>query len=500
MGRIAKKDDMMTDDFPTNQPQEAAIDSANQLELALSPTENRPELDADTPKRRKFPWLLVVLGLLFIGGWVGWQRYQNTQETPQVTPEKTDSGASLPVQVVPAQLAPIQRWVTSPDGEVQVERYKQLIFETSGEITYLAKVNGHYLREGDFVRKGQLLATIDDRKYRSDIRAAAADREVARRNKDQSIAKLRQAQANLEQAQADLDLARVEAKRRQDLYQQGVIPATERDTFNNRVVQAEVAVKVAQEDVKSAQDQVAASRASVQSNQARLNNTVVAREDTQLISPINGVVAYMNIRDGEYWNPSRVQAATTYQQVVESVPIVVVDPSSFEVTLQLSASEGSLIQPNQPVYIALDDDISPAFVEGLDQRSLVSLAKARGTVFSVTPAVTPGGRAVQVRIRITEGRETLRLGARVQAWIAVQSKAQAITLPFGAVIYRGRKAFVFVVNEKNKRVEQREVVLGIEGLDRISIAQGLQPGELVVTEGGNRLVDNSPVEIVNRGR
>ena len=310
---------------------------------------------------------------------------------------------------------------------------------------------------------------------------------------------LRHSQANLKQAKADLALAQVEAKRRLDLFNQGVVPATEKDTYNNRVVQAEVGVQVAQENIKSAQDQVAASQASLQANQARLNNTVVAREDTQLISPMNGVVAYLNIRDGEYWSPNQVQSATTYQEAVESVPIVVVDASSFEVVLELSASEGSLIKPNQAVYIALDDDISQAFVGGLDQRSLVSVAKARGVVFSVTPAVTPGGRAVQVRIRITDGRENLRLGARVQAWISAQSRAQAITLPFGAVISRGRKSYVFVVNERTNRVEQREVVLDIEGLDRISIARGLKPGEIVVTEGSNRLVNNSPVQIVERG-
>ena len=466
---------MEKSDYPTNQIDDSSTEpeSSTQLDLNVQPTEDeqfQPTVSKST--RRKFPGSVVFLSLLFAAGLIGWQTYQNTRKAPQPLEAKASSGASLPIQVVPAQLSAIRRWVTSPDGEVRVERYKQLIFETSGEITYLAKVEGRYLREGDFVRTGQLLATIDDRQYRSNIRAAVADREVAKRNKDQTLASLRQAQANLKKAQADLDLAKVEAKRRQDLYRQGVVPATERDTFNNRVVQAEVAVQVVQENIKSAQDQVAASQASVQANQARLSNTVVAKEDTQLVSPINGMIAYLNIRDGEYWSPSQVQSATTYQAAVESVPIVVVDPGSFEVTLQLSAAEGSLIRPNQPVYIALDDDISQAFVRGLDQRSLVSVAKAKGTVFSVTPAVTPGGRAVQVRIRITEGRENLRLGARVQAWITAQSRTQAITLPFGAVISRGRKSYVFVVDQTTNRVEQREVDIDIEGLDRISIARG----------------------------
>lgn len=256
-------------------------------------------------------------------------------------------------------------------------------------------------------------------------------------------------------------------------------------------------VKVAQENVKSAKDQIVVSRASFEANQAKLLNTNIAREDTQLVSPINGIVAYLNIREGEYWNSARVQSATTYQGTVESVPIVVVDPSSFEVAMEMPATEGNLIRPGQPAYIALDEDISQAFVKGNSESNLVKIAKARGTVFSVTPAVTPGGRAVQVRIRINDGRKNLRIGARVQTWIATQTKSQAITLPFGAVTTRDRKSYVFVVNEETGRVEQRPVVLDIEGLDSISIASGLKPGELVVTEGSNRLVHNSPVEVVS---
>ncbi len=306
-----------------------------------------------------------------------------------------------------------------------------------------------------------------------------------------------QAKANFEQAQADLNLAKVEAQRRETLFKQGVIPATERDTYANRVVQAEVGVKVAQANIKSAQDQVLASRASYEASQANLNNRIIAKEDTELVSPIDGIVAYLNIREGEYWSPSRVQSANDYQTAVESVPIVIVDEGSFEVALELPASEGSLIQPNQQAYIALDDDVSAAFVQGLNQQNLVGIAKAKGRVFSVTPAVTPGGRAVQVRIRITEGLENLRLGERVQTWIAAESQASAITLPFGSVTTRDRQSYVFVVNPDTKTVEQRPVVLDIEGLDRISIAQGLRPGELVVTEGSNRLVDGSPIEMVD---
>lgn len=490
---------MKTDEIQSSTPPK----TAQQLELSLpqssSPVDELQDREGKATLPKKPLWPILTLVMIVIATLVGWRAYHVLSSAPgtEETDEASSSVSRLPVKTVRSQLAPIQRWVTSPDSDVRVERYKQLIFETSGEIIYLAKINGRFLREGDRVKKGQLLARIDDREYTSNIRSAKAELEVARRSQRQAIASLNQAKANLEQAQADLNLAKVEAQRRETLFKQGVVPATERDSYANRVVQAEVGVKVAQADIESAQDQVVASQASFEASQATLNNQIIAKEDTELIAPIDGVVAYLNIREGEYWSTSRVQSANDYQAAVESVPIVIVDEESFEVALELPAFEGSLIQPNQPAYIALDDDVSAAFVKGLTQQNLVSVAKARGSVFSVTPAVTPGGRAVQVRIRITSGLENLRLGERVQTWIAAESKASAITLPFGAVTTRDRQSYVFVVNPATKTVEQRPVVLDIEGLDRISIAEGLRPGELVVTEGSNRLVDGSPVEVVD---
>ncbi len=477
------------------------VETSHQLELNIpfSDPEQSPPPRLEKSSK-KSPWPIVILVMLVVAGLFGWRACSTTRNSASPIEERTKSAARLPVRAVRAKVAPIKRWVTSPDGDVRVERYKQLIFEANGEVNYLAKIDGRYLREGDFVRKGQLLATIDDREYRANIRAAKADQEVAQRTEKQAIASLRQSEANLRQAKADLDLAKVEAQRRQTLFAQGVIPATDRDTFNNKVVQAEVGVQVAQENVTSAKEQIAVSQASSEANTEKLFNTTVAREDTQLVSPINGIVAYLNIREGEYWNAARVQSATTYQTTVESVPIVVVDPSSFEVSMELPATAGRLVRPGQPAYIALDEDISQAAVKGTSENSLVKIAKAKGTVFSVTPAVTPGGRAVQVRVRINEGRKNVRIGARVQTWIATQVKSQAITLPFGAVTTRDRKSYVFVVNKKTGRVEQRPVVLDIEGLDSISIARGLKPGELVVTEGSNRLVHNTPVEVVSANK
>ena len=59
-----------------------------------------------------------------------------------------------------------------------------------------------------------------------------------------------------------------------------------------------------------------------------------------------------------------------------------------------------------------------------------------------------------------------------------------------------RNPYVFVANPDTEKVEQRQVKLGIEGLDRREIIEGVSPGELLVTEGQNRLVDGATVKVM----
>ncbi len=159
-----------------------------QLELNLESLPSSSSSILRSPPKKQL-WPILTLVMIGVASAVAWRAYSALQETPTDNVEEAQLAVSrLPIKTVRAELAPIQRWVTSPDSDVRVERYKQLIFETSGEITYLAKIKGRFLREGDRVKAGQLLARIDDREYTSNIRSAKAELEIARRNQGQAIA------------------------------------------------------------------------------------------------------------------------------------------------------------------------------------------------------------------------------------------------------------------------------------------------------------------------
>jgi len=581
---------------PVTSPAEKTEESTNLAETE-NIVEGRPRGDRPYITRFLF-WGLPLLAIALGVSIYAYRRISDPVQVSEPEPVPVATEAILPVRVVRARSAPIQEWVHS-DGFVSAVRGKHLTFEVAGTITYIKRIDGRDLREGDYVRQGELLAQVDDRKLQADltqsnagISEAQEQKIVAEANlaqtranlgqaqatveqqeanvaqakaklgqvkaslaqaearKKQAIANVTEAKANLEAKQADRDLAEVELWRRQELYDEGVISASDRDVYENKLDNAEAAVNAAKsriqaaeeeveaansqiqatlEDIAAAESQVQAAQsqvraaesqvqavegnisaaiaqidataAGIESARAQSNRANVSLEDTEIRAPFDGIVAFLNIRQGDYWTPQRI-STQTYQDVVESVPIIVIDPSEFEVQIELPAFDSAQVSPGQTAFVVLDEDLSSAYRDRLNNENLISIASARGQVFSVSPSVTPGGRAVNVKVRITsiepEKRDRLRSGARVSVWIAIKEAADTTVIPLTAVVYRDRKPHVFVVKEEDGKqfVEQRQISTGIEGLSQREILEGVEPGELLVTEGKNRLVNGAPVDVV----
>ena len=483
-------------------------------ESTINPPDNQPE-----PKKTKKWWLIPVLGLVLAVGGVSVMRIRD-KNSEQAVVTKT---APLNVRTVAAQKSPIRNWVSS-EGTVRAVRFKHLAFDVDGEVTYIADRDGRNLREGDRVTKGELLAQIDDRELQADVNkaqaaiteaieqkaATAAEVAQAQSQVAQARAQVGQMEAQLNQAKAARNLAQSELNRYQQIFNQGAISASDIDSRNNdflnaeaqvqsveaQVISAQAQIGTAQAQVKAAQDRLRAGYARIATAQSQLSQAQIALEGTKLFAPFDGIVAYKNIRENEYYSTQSVSSQlSNYQGLLDRVPIVVIDPSQFEVTAELPASVGEQVRPGQTTVVAPDDDVRA----DLSNEDLIDSAQIKGKVFAVNPAVTPGGRAIQVTSRMTIGTDNLLHGSNVTLWIAVAQKDDAVVVPLNAVVFRDRLPYVFVANPDTGKVEQRQVKLGIEGLNQREIIEGVSPGELLVTEGQNRLVDGAPVKIMKLG-
>lgn len=455
---------------------------------------------------KKYWWLIPVLGIVVALGGITFVRLQ---EDEPVTVTET---VPLSVRGVKAQREPIQAWI-STEGRVEAVTYQHLTFEIEGDITYLANINGRRLQEGDRVREGQLLARIDDRELIADVRQAEAavveaqeQQAAAEANVAQAQAQVAQAQAQLQQAQSAYRLAETNLERYRTLVNEGAIPEIEFDERQNafedamaQIESARASVNSARQQVVSAQDQVEARAAGVTTAQARLSQAQVALEGASIYAPFDGIIAYLNYTEGEYFTPQAVisQLGGDYQGILERIPMVIIDPSQYEVVVDLAGSTGEQVRPGQDAFIASESEIGTISSQA---STLTANARATGEVFAVNPAISPGGRAITARIKLNPSTTTdVRHGERVLTWIAIAEDNNAIVVPLNAVVLRDQVPYVFVVDPEEGIVEQRQVELGITGITKQEIESGLEAGEWVVTQGQNRLTDGASVQMVNNG-
>ena len=117
-----------------------------------------------------------------------------------------------------------------------------------------------------------------------------------------------------------------------------------------------------------------------------------------------------------------------------------------------------------------------------------------GTVYALEPAVDEATRTVLARARVGNPELKLRPGmfARVQAQIAVRDKA--VWIPEAAIVPRGQESYVFRVVEG--KAELVKVQTGVRKVGEVEIAKGLAAGDVVVTEGHQRIGPGSPVAVM----
>jgi HlyD family secretion protein len=193
-------------------------------------------------------------------------------------------------------------------GNVDI-RQAQLAFNDSERITALL------VQEGDQVTNGQLLATLDTRRFQANVAnraaTAAAQREVVARlvagNRPQDI---RKAKADLEVARADAVNARLTAQRVRDLRAQSVNSPQELDDAQAALNAAEARLQAAQEAydlmvIGPRQEDIASAKATLQADEAALALAQCELADAKLYAPARGVVQNRILEPGDMASPAR---------------------------------------------------------------------------------------------------------------------------------------------------------------------------------------------------
>jgi RND family efflux transporter MFP subunit len=439
---------------------------------------------SSTLKRNALYFIALLLVIAAVSGIAIWRVQERAEEAAAV---KGNAPQPLGVRCIRTVRGPIHALVFG-EGTARAVRREFLTFEHPGKVTYV-KVNkeGHSLSEGDRVKGpqpgqqlGELLASVDKRQHVEELKVAGS-------GLVESKQQVEVARAQIAQAEAQQNLAVENYKRKEKLYEVRAISKHELDVARTNLKSADTEVQSARARLESALSSVAAAEARIK--QARL-----PMERSSIYAPFDGVLTYVNIKPGDYFAANLVDLGSE-EALLRTIPMVIIDPDQFEVTLELPYFEGVLVTPGQPALIMTLAHMTPS-VSDLKADGVLQEGMVRGAVFSVNPAVSPGGRSIQVKVRTAKGAQGIRDGMFVTCWIVVDEKAEAVVVPFNVFIYRQNKPYVFRVDPAEKRVEQIEIVEGVSGLSMQEILQGVGERELLVTDGRHRLSNGAPVDVI----
>lgn len=292
-------------------------------------------------------------------------------------------------------------------------------------------VNGVYVREGDRVTPGKLLATIEAVESGAAAAGASAGVEEAVRGVDEARSRKKLADATFD--------------RYRRLFGE---QAVTRQEYETRLSEKEVAHE-------------ALARAEARLNQARQTAKAAGAVAGygKVTSPISGVVLSKQVEQG--------------QTVFPGAPLFTVE-GDRGYRLEVAAPEGLLgkVKPGDQVQID---------VEG---------APASGRVAEIVPTVDPSSRTFIVKIDLAG--KALRSGTYGKAMFRTGS-TPGVAVPASAVVQRGALTSVWVVSP-GRIARLRLVKLGKAQGDRVEVISGLNPGEAIVTSGVEKVTDGARIE------
>lgn len=363
----------------------------------------------------------------------------------------------------------------SANGKIYPVSEVKVSPDVSGEIVDL------YIEEGDSVRKGQVLATINSSSYQ-----AAVNRANAQLN--QTKASVMNANAVLQQVQAQLDQATATFERNKKLFDDKVISAMEFET-------AQAAYKTAKANYDASMVNIKGNQFGVASAQANVSEAMQSLRKTTIYAPMSGIVSALFVKKGERVVGTMQMAGTEILRVANM--------SQMKVDVEVGENDIQKVKYGDTANVEVEAYPSRKFkgiVVKISQSSVgTGMASAAAALSEQVTNYTVGVELLPESyadlLQLDKRHFPFRPGMSATVDILTKYQKHVLAVPINAVTTREgeeegdtEKApkkkdkiqeYVFVVDQKNKAI-LREVETAVQDNEYIQITKGLEEGENVV--------------------
>lgn len=425
-----------------------------------------------TKKKKWWLWslIVIVLGLLVYA-----------------IIEGKKGGKGISVTVEKAALRDIKETVTA-SGRIYPEKEVKISSDVSGEVI------GLYVKEGDTVKAGQLLAKINPDTYLPTIKRAQASVSSSKAQENTALAQITGAEAQVKQVQAQVDLAQKTNDRNKQLFEDGVISKADMESSQANLRGLQANLNSAKANLKQARSNAQASLYGTASAQASLKETQTSLNKTMIYAPVDGIVSKLNIEKGE-------RVLGTIQMSGTEI-MTIANLSAIEVQVEVSENDIVRVNKGNPATIEVDAYYGEKFTGVVTEiaNSASSLSSTGASATLNTGQVT--NFIVKIRMDYDSYKSKIvankpfpfRPGMSASVEINTTSVKDAVSVPIQCVTTREKKdtmntdtAFsddkimevVFVKSADT--VKQVQVKTGIQDDKYIQVLSGLNAGDEVVT-------------------
>jgi len=427
--------------------------------------------------------LLIVLGIVVAAGVVIFM----------VIKQQSGYTKVLTAKIVRQDLAT----VVSGTGQIKPKTYVNVGATSFGRITHF------YVKEGDLVKKGETVATIENVQQEASVSGQQAAIAAAKTDISSYLAAEKTAEANLEHAKADLEQKRLDWERAQGLYTAGIMAKQDFDAKKAAYDTDMASVNQAAAQLNQAKAQTDSARGHLQTQVATLRSNQDLLDKTIAIAPFDGIVTNMPLREGE-------TVVVGIQNALGSTLMTLADMSVITAEVKVDETDIVNIQIGQSADITVDALPGKTFKGHVTLVGDQAILRSTGIATSQSTTGTEEAKDFKVVVTLDTPSSDLRPGLSTTAKITTAHKANVLSLPIQALTMHdpatdnvkssgGVQAAaaaskpaaksapvqgVYVVDKDAKgklRAKFVPVTTGITGATDIEVLSGLTEGQEIVT-------------------
>src|ERR1700685_513051 len=315
--------------------------------------------------------------------------------------------------------------VVSASGEIRPKVYVNIGANAFGKITHL------YVKEGDEVKKGQMLAQLENIQSSADVQSNQASLDAAGTDAMAAAAAVKTAEADQRRAQADYDRNKLDWDRAQSLYKDGLIAKSDFDSRQNAWATADAGLVQAQTKLAQAKAQKDSADGHIAQARATLTHYTDVLQKTTYSAPYDGVVTNLPVREGE-------SVVIGIQNALGSTLLTLADMSVITAEVKVDETDIVNVRLGQPAEVTIDAIPKKIFHGTVSEIGDNAIVRSTGVATSQQTTASEEAKDFKVVVTVTDPPQDLRPGLSTTAKITTAARSSVLSIPIQALSLRSK--------------------------------------------------------------